>query len=194
MKLPNGSGSVHKLKGKRRKPWRARITDGFVYDLVEDKQVQKYKTLGYYETKQKALQALAAYNENPYDLDADKITFAECYEKWTEEYFKKITPAAIRTVKAAYKYCSSLYNMRMKDIRVYHLSGCMDDGYIIQDKGKDKGKKRMASAGTKSRMKSMFNLMFDYAMAHEVVFTNYARNYKIDAEILEEKEKNKRLK
>lgn len=36
--------------------------------------------------------------------------------------------------------------------------------------------------------------MFDYAMAHEVVFTNYARNYKIDAEILEEKEKNKRLK
>ena len=33
----------------------------------------------------KALQALAAYNENPYDLDADKITFAECYEKWTEE-------------------------------------------------------------------------------------------------------------
>ena len=61
-------------------------------------------------------------------------------------------------------------------------------------KGKDKGKKRMASAGTKSRMKSMFNLMFDYAMAHEVVFTNYARNYKIDAEILEEKEKNKRLK
>ena len=194
MKLPNGYGSVHKLKGKRRKPWRARITDGFVYDLVEDKQVQKYKTLGYYETKQKALQALAAYNENPYDLDADKITFAECYEKWTEEYFKKITPAAIRTVKAAYKYCSSLYNMRMKDIRVYHLSGCMDDGYIIQDKGKDKGKKRMASAGTKSRMKSMFNLMFDYAMAHEVVFTNYARNYKIDAEILDEKEKNKRLK
>ena len=76
-----GYGSVHKLKGKRRKPWRARITDGFVYDLVEDKQVQKYKTLGYYETKQKALQALAAYNENPYDLDADKITFAECYEK-----------------------------------------------------------------------------------------------------------------
>lgn len=41
MKLPNGYGSVHKLKGKRRKPWRARITDGFVYDLVEDKQVQK---------------------------------------------------------------------------------------------------------------------------------------------------------
>ena len=54
MKLPNGYGSVYKLKGKRRKPWRARITDGFVYDLVEDKQVQKYKTLGYYETKQKA--------------------------------------------------------------------------------------------------------------------------------------------
>ena len=140
MKLPNGYGSVHKLKGKRRKPWRARITDGFVYDLVEDKQVQKYKTLGYYETKQKALQALAAYNENLYDLDADKITFAECYEKWTEEYFKKITPAAIRTVKAAYKYCSSLYNMRMKDIRVYHflVVWMMDILFKIREKIKER--------------------------------------------------------
>lgn len=58
MKLPNGYGSVHKLKGKRRKPWRARITDGFVYDLVEDKQVQKYKTLGYYEQNKKRYRRL----------------------------------------------------------------------------------------------------------------------------------------
>ena len=89
MKLPNGYGSVHKLKGKRRKPWRARITDGFVYDLVEDKQVQKYKTLGYYETKQKALQALAAYNENPYDLDADKITLLNVMKNGRKNILKK---------------------------------------------------------------------------------------------------------
>ena len=44
MKLPNGYGSVHKLSGaKRRKPWRARITDGYEYDPIKDKQIQKYK-------------------------------------------------------------------------------------------------------------------------------------------------------
>ena len=183
MKLPNGYGSVHKLSGaKRRKPWRARITDGYEYDPIKDKQIQKYKTLGYYETKQQALQALASYNENPYDLDTDKITFSECYEKWTEDYFQKISPSAVRTVEASYKYCSSLYDMRMKDIRTYHLKGCMDDGYIIPEIGKDKGKKRFASANTKSRMKSMFNLLFDYAVEHEIAIVNYARNFNIDDE------------
>ena len=40
MKLPNGYGSVHKLSGaKRRKPWRARITDGYEYDPIKDKQI-----------------------------------------------------------------------------------------------------------------------------------------------------------
>ena len=195
MKLPNGYGSVHKLTGaKRRKPWRARITDGYEYDPIKDKQIQKYKTLGYYETKQQALQALASYNENPYDLDAEKITFSECYEKWTEDYFKKIAPSAIKTVEAAYKYCSSLYNMRMKDIRTYHLKGCMDDGYVIPEIGKDKGKKRFASANTKSRMKSMFNLLFDYAVEHEIAMVNYARNFSLDDDTLKEKEKNKKEK
>lgn len=195
MKLPNGYGSVHKLSGaKRRKPWRVRITDGYEYDPIKDKQIQKYKTLGYYETKQQALQALATYNENPYDLDADKITFSECYEKWTEDYFQKIAPSAIRTVEAAYRYCSILYDMRMKDIRTYHLKGCMDDGYIIPEIGKDKGKKRYASANTKTRMKSMFNLLFDYAVEHEIAMVNYARNFNIDDDTVKEKEKNKKEK
>ena len=195
MKLPNGYGSVHKLTDKkRRKPWRVRISAGYNYDEVNDKQVRKYKTLGYYETKQLALQALANYNENPYDLDADKVTFSECYEKWTEDYFEKITPSAKRTVEAAYQYCSILYDMRMKDIRTYHLKGCMDDGYIIPETGKDKGKKRFASANTKSRMKSMFNLLFDYAVEHEIAMSNYARNFNLDSDILTEKEKNKKEK
>ena len=195
MKLPNGYGSVHKLSDKkRRKPWRARITTGYVYDEEKDRQIRQYKTLGYYETKQQALQALATYNENPYDLDTDKITFSECYEKWTEDYFQKISPSAIRTVEASYRYCSSLYDMRMKDIRTYHLKGCMDDGYIIPEIGKDKGKKRFASANTKSRMKSMFNLLFDYAVEHEIALVNYARNFNIDDDTLKEKEKNKKKK
>lgn len=193
MKLPNGYGSVHKLTDKkRRKPWRVRISDGYEYDEVNDKQVRKYKTLGYYETKQQALQALATYNENPYDIDSDKITFAECYEKWTDDYFQKITPSAKRTVVAAYQYCSTLYDMRMKDIRTYHLKGCIDNGYIIPTEGKDKGKKRFASPSTKSRMKSMFNLLFDYAVEHEAATANYARNFNLDKEILKEKENNKK--
>lgn len=195
MKLPNGYGSVHKLTDrKRRKPWRARITTGYVYDEANDKQVRQYKILGYYETKQQALQALASYNTNPYDLDVDKITFAECYAKWTEEYFKRITPSAIRCIESPYKYCSSLYNIRMRDIRVFHLKECMNNAYIIPETGKDKGTKRFATSGVKSRMKSMFNLLFDYALEHEIVSSNYARNFNLDNDIIEENAKNKKEK
>ena len=92
MKLPNKYGSVHKIGGivKRRKPWRVRISCGYEYNKETDSYKRMYKTLGYYETKQAALQALANYNSNPYDIDADKFTFAECYAKWSEEYFKRV--------------------------------------------------------------------------------------------------------
>ena len=46
MKLPNGYGSVHKLSGKRRKPWRVRISAGYSYNEEKDTFVRKYKTLG----------------------------------------------------------------------------------------------------------------------------------------------------
>lgn len=160
MRTPNGYGSVYKLPGKRRKPYVAVKTCKWEIDeeTCKAKQVRKY--IGYYETKKEALAALANYNENPYDLDACNITFAEVYEKWSEEHFEKIVPSAQRTWKSAYSYCKPLYSMRMKDIRVEHLEGAI----------------RSADVGdnTKSRMKSLFNLMYKYALKHEIVDKDYA--------------------
>lgn len=52
MKLPNGYGSVHKLSGRRGKPWRARLSAGFVWDEENDSfqevfhyPVDKYKKI-----------------------------------------------------------------------------------------------------------------------------------------------------
>ena len=70
MRLPNGYGSISKLPGNRRNPWRVRITTGWAFDESTQKAKQQYATIGYYPSKQSALQALAAYNTNPYDLDA----------------------------------------------------------------------------------------------------------------------------
>lgn len=160
MKLPNGFGSVHKLPGKRRNPWRARKTDGWVLDEENGKVIQKYITIGYYPTRAEALTALTAYNEDPYDIRADSITFSEVYDKWSEEHFKQIVPSACRTWRAAYKYCKPLYNIRMKDIRVMHLEKTIE--------------KAQVGDNTKGRMKSLFNLMYKYAMKHEIVDKDYA--------------------
>ncbi len=160
MRLPSGYGSVYKLSGNRRKPYRASKTIEWQIDPVTQKAIQKRITIGYYGTKKEALQALANYNENPYDLTSRQITFAEVYEKWSAEYFETITPSAIRTIKSAYNHSSPLHNLNMRDIRVMHLEQTIA--------GADVG------SATKSRMKSLYNMIYKYALKHEIVDKNYA--------------------
>ena len=93
---------------------------------------------------------------------------------------------------SAYRYMHLIYKMKVRDIRVRHLEGCLEDAYIISDRGKDKGKKRNASACVKARMKSVFNLMFDYAVRYDIVKTNYARNFEVSKEIKEKKKREKK--
>ena len=194
MRRANSSGSIFKMKGgKRRKPWRVRITLGWEIDSETGKSKQIIKTIGYYATRAEAEAALVAYIDCPYDLNEKSITFKELYEKWSEEYFKKLHGVSSqRTITSAFSYCSTLYNMKMRDIRVYHLQECMENAYVIPDKGKDKGKKRYATAGTKARMKSMFNLMFDWAYARDIVDKNYARAFDVGKEIREQQKRDKR--
>lgn len=64
----------------------------------------------------------------------------------------------------------------------------MEDGYILSERGKNAGEKVKASAGTKSRIKSMFNLMLDYALEYELIDKNYARTFDLSHDIVKEKE------
>ena len=89
MKLPNKYGSVYKLSGKRRNPWAARKTVGWKQIPEKKKSYPVYKFIGYYATRAEALQALASYNEDPYDLHLDTITFEEVYEKSVKEIENK---------------------------------------------------------------------------------------------------------
>lgn len=160
-KLPNGYGTIYKMSGKRSRPYRAMKTDKWIIDPVTGKSKQIRSTIGYYQSREDAMIALANYNENPYDIKADSITFSEVYEKWSENYFPTLSnPSSIRTVTAAYAYCNDLYDMRMKDIKVSHLEGTILNAQV--------------GDSTKSRIKSLFNMMYKYAVAHDIVEKDYA--------------------
>lgn len=153
MKLPNGYGTVTKLSGRRRKPYAARITTGWTED---GKQIKKY--LGYYKTRQEAMKALADYNQNPFDLAAHEVTFAELYEKWLtlKERGKQVTACNA----AAFKSLSALHNMVFADIRKRHIQGVIDSSSL--------------SFSSKQRMKVLCNQLFKYAIDQEIVTTNFA--------------------
>lgn len=160
-KLPNGYGTIYKMSGKRSKPYRAMKTDKWIIDPVTGKSKQIRFTIGYYQSREDAMIALANYNENPYDIKADSITFSEVYEKWSKNYFPTLSnPSSVRTVTAAYAYCNDLYDMRMKDIKVSHLEGTILNAQV--------------GDSTKSRIKSLFNMMYKYAVAHDIVEKDYA--------------------
>ena len=177
MRLPNGFGSVTKLSGNRRRPYAAKITTGYEFnpDTLKTKQVQK--VIGWFETREEAISALAAYRATPYDIDKHNVTLEYVYEKWSSEYFQRISPSAARTVTAAWRYCEPLYKQSFNRILPGHMKECI----LNADVG----------ANTKSRMKSLFNLLFDYAVEHGYSTVNHTRNFKMDM-LEEEKKKTKK--
>lgn len=179
-KLPNGFGQISEIKtGNLHKPFRAMVTVG--KDFYGRPICKSLKPVTYFETYNEAYAALVEYNRNPYDLDSD-LTVAQLYEKWTDNYFEALTsPSSVRTVKSAWNYCSSIYNMRAKDLRARHIKGCMEQGIYVVD-----GEEKHPSPTTKTKIKSLFNLMLDYALEYEIVDKNYARTFKLSDDIIKD--------
>lgn len=174
MRLPNGFGQITEIKGRNlRKPFRAMITVG---KTDKGKPICKpLKPTAYFETYNDAYKALVEYHQNPYNLSS-KISLKELYERWSEEYYVKYkSDTAIRTMTSAWAYCSELYDVPVASLRARHLKGCIENATAVFD-----GKVREASSGTKSRMKSLFNLMFDYAVEYEIIDKNWARTFTIE--------------
>lgn len=179
-RLPNGFGQISEIKGRNlRKPFRAMITVG--KDAFGKPVCKLLKPEAYFETYNEAYTALVEYNRNPYDFNVN-MTVKELYEKWTEVYFKTLeSDSSKRTTKAAWAYCNAVYNIPVQELRARHIKFCMEEGAIIVN-----GEKKTPSAVTKSRMKSLFNMMLDYAVEYEIIDKNCARAFSIEKEIAKE--------
>lgn len=160
MKLPNGFGSVYKMPGNRRKPWAVRITIGRK-ETKDGKTTWKYKYLGYYETKEEALSSLVHFNEHPYDMDANRITFAEIYEKWSAEHFPKVSESNVKGYRASYKICEPIKDMRFNDIRKSHLQN------VVDISGKN--------YPTLRKLKILMNLIYKFAMENDICGKDYSQ-------------------
>lgn len=119
MRLPNGYGTVYKLSGNRRKPYIVRKTVGWTN---EGKQI--IKTIGCYESRPLAMQALAEYNQSPYDISASKSTFEDIYKKWSKKKFEEISHSNALGYISAYNSCKMIWKKKFADLRKSHLQRC----------------------------------------------------------------------
>lgn len=157
---PNGYGSVIKLSGNRTRPYMARITAGYT-----DKGYPRYKAIGYYENRTDALQALANYNKNPYDIDLSKSTVADMWEVFQKRRFDVISKSGQAVYKAAYKHIKPLWDMPVSNIKTYQLQSLIDN---IE-----------RSWETKSHVQSLIHQLFDIAIELDICQKNYAEFIKL---------------
>ena len=148
MKMPNGFGTVFKLKGKRRRPWIARKTVGW-----NDKGHPVYYVVGYYETKQEALTALGAFNLSP--IYAQNMTLQEVYDRWQEEHFPRISLSLQYAYKAAWSILAPLYAVDINAIKLEQLQRVFD----MSDK----------NAPMLNLAKIVLNQVYSYAEKYEIV-------------------------
>ena len=109
MKRANGTGTITKLTGNRRKPYAVKITLGY----TEEGKL-RYKYLSYHRTKREAEKALADYNADPYELS--KYTFKELYDEFYAIQEQTKATNTLKNHKAAIKHLEPLWDMKIQSI------------------------------------------------------------------------------
>lgn len=159
MRLPKGYGTITKLSGNRRRPFWVRL--GCEYSSDGKKLTEIRPTLGYYETRAEALEALHAFHKNPFDI-TNKSTFAEIYEKWLCEKSQKVSNTTIKSYRSAMKHCRTLWDRPLSELRLADFQAVMDS---IGN----------ASASTVTNVKIVLSGVSAYGMRYELISKDYTQ-------------------
>ena len=169
-RLPNGFGQISEIKGRSlRNPFRAMVTVG--KNEYGRPICKPLKPVSFFPTYNEAYAALVKYNQNPYDLK-NTLTVQEVYNEWTAKYFPTLTArSSEQGIEAAWRYCSAIYDVPVREIRARHIRACVDEGYVVR-----KGENKYPSKNTKKKIKSTLSSLLDYAVEYEYTDRNYAKD------------------
>jgi len=154
MKMPNGYGSVVKLTGRRRRPWMVRITTGVVMDMDTMKAKQIRQVLGYYASRTEALQALADYNDDPYNLESARYTFRYCYEQASKDF----SAARAHNYRSGARYLEPIMDLPIRSVKAIQMQDCIDACKTTQQR----------------EVRTVCKKVFEYALQHDIVDKNPA--------------------
>jgi len=117
MRRPNGSGTIIKMSGSRRRPYAVKISGRDNKGRI----VQRY--LSYHATQKEAFAALEEYQRkkaaglapSPDDLN---VTLQTVYDHWSARKFEKVGVAAIRSYKASWNRVSRFAAKPIRNIGI----------------------------------------------------------------------------
>lgn len=175
-KRGNGTGSVYKESGSRRKPWVAVITVG--YDENGKRQSEK---LGYYATEKEAIDALENLPENAVK-DNLNITLRQLYNLWYPKYYQHLSPKGIEGYTSCWNKWIFPHTNSLKPIR--SLSAFDFDSIIQSIVNAGKG------IDVCKRSKRLLCYLCKLAVKMNVIPTNTAELIDIEHTVKSQKERN----
>ena len=164
MRNRNGYGTVVKLSGNRRKPYEVRVNT-----RMDKRNYPVYDVLGRYSDRMEAQNALAAFNIDPYDIEHSKLTFSDLYKLYYESKYnsiKEYSYSSKMATAAAFKRCSSLYSVKIADIKVHHLQKLLDDPKL--------------SHAAAEHLCLLLKQMFSYAAQYDYIKKDYSKYIKVN--------------
>lgn len=159
MRRANGTGTVYKLAGRRRRPWVA---------------AKQKIIIGYYPTKKDAIAALERLAGK--DLtERYNMTFAQVFDAWKVEHYKKIGPIGIEGYDGAFKIFAPLHDRKFRELKTADFQGVLD-AHMHK------------SHSTVSKYKQLITQMSTWAMREEIITTNFAKFVQLPENTKKEKE------
>lgn len=163
MKRPNGTGTVVKLSGNRRRPYVVRIP------ARDERGRVIQKALSYHEKAQDAQLALDEYNRlkaigQAPAADKLSMTVQQVFDAWSAREYKKLKPASVVSHNAAWNKRISRYaDRRFRDVS-------LDEWQLILDEAEEQG----LSQSTISNAALLIKALYSYAMERDIVGKNYS--------------------
>lgn len=153
MKRANGTGSITKLSGNRRKPWRVRVA-------IKNAMGRFFRVdLGCFKTKKEAVEALAKYQTNPRDLSLDKLTFKDVFNKWATYEFPLLSVTRQTVYNRIFSRCFTLHDKRFRDLRHTDFASILDENTY--------------SIGVE--IKNLFSKVSKFAMRNDLIEKDYSQ-------------------
>lgn len=166
-RLPNGFGQITKITGRNlSNPYRVMVTVG--KDDAGKPISKLLKPKAYFPSYNDAYNALVEYNKDPFDISRS-ITMNELYQKWVSEH-NVANPRSLKNIKYAWNYCEQIYGIEVQALRARHVRALFSNPYKTID-----DERVMAKPATAKLLKSTINQLCDYAMSHDLMARNYAR-------------------
>ena len=159
LKRANGTGTVYKLQGRRRKPWVA----------AKNKVI-----IGYYERKTDAIEALEALSLKSI-TERYNMTFKDVFLEWKQEYYKGLSKSAVYKYDNAFEVYSSLHGTKFRNLRTQDFQNVINQHLDM-------------SYSSLSMYKLLATQLSKWAMREEIISTNFAQFIKIPKQQKKEKE------